>query len=98
MKMKSNIQEQLRARELKPSEKSWEVLEARLDQQQQKGSNKRFLWFAAASVAALVVLMISIFKNDVNEPAIPKERTVETTEEQAAPADDRGFTILQFNN
>lgn len=83
--MKSNIQEQLRARELKPSDNSWEVLEARLDQHQKKGSNKRVLWFAAASVAALVVLMISIFKNDINEPAIPKERTVETTEEQAAP-------------
>lgn len=83
--MKSNIQEQLKARELKPSESSWEILEARLDQHQKKGSNKRVLWFAAASVAALVVLMISIFKNDVNEPTLPKEQTVETTEEQVPP-------------
>lgn len=85
MKMKSTIQEQLRARKLKPSEHSWEVLEARLNEHQKKGSGKNFVWIAAASVAALVLLMIGVFKNDITAPVLPEEQSVETLEEFVAP-------------
>ena len=83
--MKSTIQEQLRARKLKPSENSWEVLEARLDENQKKGSGKKVVWMYVASIAAMFVILFSVLKNTTVEPTIPEVQTVETTEEFIAP-------------
>ncbi len=83
--MKSNIQEQLRARRLKPSENSWEVLDARLEQDRKKGSGKKVIWLAAASIAALFVILITVFNTSPADSTMPKEKTVETTGDFKAP-------------
>lgn len=86
--MKPTIQEQLKARKLKPSENSWEVLEARLEQHHKQGSSKKVVWLYVASIAAAFAILFNIFDQTSAEPTIPKEQTVETTDAFEAPDSD----------
>lgn len=87
--MKSNIQEQLRARKLKPSGNSWDVLDAKLEQDRTKHSKKRALIiYAAASVAAIILVLVSVFNSNPSEQVTPVIQTVENEEQFEAPKND----------
>lgn len=74
-KFEKSIKEQLQRREIKPSAGSWEKLEGRLEQKEER-SKRPFLWLGlAAAFAAIFVLMGTFFSNPFtqNEPAVVEE-------------------------
>ena len=63
-KLEDNIREKLESRELKPSAKAWEKLEAKLDAEQPK--KKTVLWYyVAASFIGILILSSVFFTNTI---------------------------------
>lgn len=58
IKFEEHIREQLEKREIQPSEKSWEKLNARLENE---GSKKSSKWWIGVAAAVIVCLVVSLF-------------------------------------
>ncbi|MEG9328883.1 hypothetical protein V6B16_13135 [Salinimicrobium catena] len=78
-RFEEQIKEQLQKREVKPSARSWEKLEARLEQEK-KPSGVRFWWTGAAAAIAVVFFFLGTL---FNEPGAPK--VVEETPQEVKP-------------
>lgn len=72
-KFDKNIKDKLEKRTIKPSADAWSKLSNRLENQEEKRSNKSFWWLGiAASIIGVLLVITQVFKNESVEQITPQ--------------------------
>ncbi|WP_034043450.1 hypothetical protein [Wocania ichthyoenteri] len=72
-KFEKNIKDKLEKRTIKPSADAWSKLSNRLENQEEKRSNKSFWWLGiAASIIGVLLVITQVFKNESVEQITPQ--------------------------
>ncbi|MFD1615501.1 hypothetical protein [Gelatiniphilus marinus] len=92
-KFENNIKDKLEKRTLKPSADAWSKLYSRLENQEEKPSNKSFWWLGiAASIIGVLLVVTQVFKNEPLEHLTPQ---IVVTPEVVTP--DETHTTANIN-
>ncbi|SDL63558.1 hypothetical protein SAMN04488034_10764 [Salinimicrobium catena] len=91
-RFEEQIKEQLQKREIKPSARSWEKLEAGLEQEK-KPSGVRFWWTGAAAAIAGVFFFLGTLVNDPGTPAVVEESPKDVRPKEMFEKPEEGIMV-----